>query len=169
MIAATSVPNWMTADAAAPGSPHPRTDGTISRCAVELMGMNSVRPWTRPRTIASMMVMFLLHLPNHRQDHRPPSHFLAEVAFEEAAHFLLSEIVVEQFVRPALMQHLHELCANLGQDVLALVDMEQSAGDDLRLPPDIPVGVDGYDHDDEAVFCEMLAVADDDLRNFLGL
>src|SRR5438552_16923697 len=55
MTAASHVPNWMTADAAAPGSPQPRRTGTISRWAVELMGMNSVRPWTRPRTRASRM------------------------------------------------------------------------------------------------------------------
>src|SRR3954468_22541310 len=47
----------MTALAAAPGSPQPRRIGTIARCAVEEIGMNSVSPWTRPRTIASMMDM----------------------------------------------------------------------------------------------------------------
>src|SRR3954463_11387556 len=178
----------MTADTAAPGSPQPRIDGTISRCAVELIGMNSVKPCTRPRTMASMMVIGLLfsgqwsaasgqikktlatdhsHLPDHRQNHRTATHFLAEVALEQTAHFLLRDVVVEQFIGRTRVQHLHELCANLGEDVLAFVDVQKPACDDLRLASDTPVRIDGDDDDHESILSEVLAIAYDDLRHFL--
>jgi hypothetical protein len=35
----------------------PRRRDAITRCAVELMGMNSVSPWTIPRMIACKIVM----------------------------------------------------------------------------------------------------------------
>src|SRR5699024_4899885 len=38
---------------AAPGSLDPISSPTIRRCADDEIGKNSVRPWTRPRTIAS--------------------------------------------------------------------------------------------------------------------
>src|SRR5438309_8877711 len=104
MMAAIHVPNWITALAAAAGSPHPSMTGTISRCAVELMGMNSVSPCTRPRTMASVMFILLypapqgelLHLPDHRQDQRPAAHGLAEVALQHGPHLLLQNVGVDQ-------------------------------------------------------------------------
>ena len=67
------------------------------------------------------------------------------------------------------MQHLHELCADLGEDVLALVDVHKSARDDLRLASDVPARIDRHDDDHESILGEMLAVAHDDLRHFLRL
>ncbi len=49
---AASVPSWVTAVNAAPGSSQPRKAGTIRRCPVLETGRNSVRPWTMPRTMA---------------------------------------------------------------------------------------------------------------------
>ena len=49
---AATVPSWMIASNAAPGSGQPSSAGTMRRCAVELMGRNSVMPWTSPRTTA---------------------------------------------------------------------------------------------------------------------
>src|SRR5581483_9511583 len=98
----------MTAEAAAPGSPHPSSTGTISRCAVEEMGMNSVKPCTRPSTTASRIDIVsakshtpaqhsalgtpFLHLPDHRQNHRPPPHGPAKVALECGAHRFLQQL-----------------------------------------------------------------------------
>src|SRR5262249_21419237 len=53
MITAATVPSWMTAEYAAPGSDHPSSSGMKRRWAVELIGRNSVIPWITPRTIAS--------------------------------------------------------------------------------------------------------------------
>src|SRR4030042_3447669 len=47
----------MTAENAAPGSSHPSNAGTSRRCAILLMGRNSVTPWTIPRTPASNKVI----------------------------------------------------------------------------------------------------------------
>src|SRR3954447_836886 len=46
------VPSWMTAVNAAPGSDHPASFGTMSRCAELEIGRNSVSPWTMPRMVA---------------------------------------------------------------------------------------------------------------------
>jgi len=59
MITAATVPSWMTAENAAPGSHHPNSSGAIRRWAVELIGRNSVIPWTMPRTIASTQLNLL--------------------------------------------------------------------------------------------------------------
>ena len=40
---------------AAPGSSQPSSAGTMRRCPLEEIGRNSVSPWTRPRTMASMV------------------------------------------------------------------------------------------------------------------
>src|SRR5215203_492115 len=106
MITARIVPNWMTAETAAPGSPQPRSSGTSLRWPVEEMGMNSVRPWTRPRTIASTMDKS--HLPNHRQDQRPPSHVLAEVALQECAHLFLQHVGIAQLGGRTFGKHANE-------------------------------------------------------------
>ncbi len=52
MSTASSVPIWMTAVNAAPGSPHPNSSGKIRRWALLEIGRNSVRPWMTPRTTA---------------------------------------------------------------------------------------------------------------------
>ena len=44
MSTASSVPIWITAVNAAPGSPHPKSSGKIRRWALLEMGRNSVRP-----------------------------------------------------------------------------------------------------------------------------
>src|SRR6476659_4575066 len=49
---AAIVPSWMTAVNAAPGSSQPANAGTMRRCAVLETGRNSVRPCTKPSTIA---------------------------------------------------------------------------------------------------------------------
>ncbi len=49
---ASSVPSCVMAVNVAPGSP-PMKSPAMRRCALEEMGRNSVRPWTRPRMIAS--------------------------------------------------------------------------------------------------------------------
>src|SRR6478735_6743377 len=49
---ASSVPIWMTAVNAAPGSPQPNSSGKIRRCALLEIGRNSVSPWMTPRTTA---------------------------------------------------------------------------------------------------------------------
>ena len=54
---AASVPIWITAENAAPGSCHPNSAGTIRKCAVLLIGKNSVSPCTTARTIASSKLM----------------------------------------------------------------------------------------------------------------
>ncbi len=53
MITAVSVPICVTAVKAAPGSSQPNSWDRISRCALDEIGRNSVRPWTMPRTMAS--------------------------------------------------------------------------------------------------------------------
>jgi hypothetical protein len=56
---AVSVPNWLTAVKAAPGSvPLGRNFPTMKRWALEEMGRNSVSPWIRPRTAASNQFTF---------------------------------------------------------------------------------------------------------------
>src|SRR5690606_16986485 len=58
MRTAVSVPIWVIAVNAAPGSAPPgRSSPTMRRCALEEIGRNSVSPWTRPRTTASHHVM----------------------------------------------------------------------------------------------------------------
>jgi hypothetical protein len=52
MSTASSVPIWMTAVNAAPGSPQPNISGRIRRCALLEIGRNSVSPWIVPRTTA---------------------------------------------------------------------------------------------------------------------
>ncbi len=52
MSTASSVPIWITAVNAAPGSPHPNSSGKIRRCALLEIGRNSVRPWMMPSTTA---------------------------------------------------------------------------------------------------------------------
>ena len=52
MSTASSVPIWMTAVNAAPGSPQPNSSGKIRRCAELEIGRNSVSPWSRPRKTA---------------------------------------------------------------------------------------------------------------------
>ncbi len=52
MITAVSVPIWVTAVNAAPGSAQPKIWLKISRCALLEMGRNSVRPWMMPRITA---------------------------------------------------------------------------------------------------------------------
>src|SRR6476660_1657403 len=52
MSTASSVPIWMTAVKAAPGSPQPKSSGKIRRCALLEIGRNSVSPWMTPRTTA---------------------------------------------------------------------------------------------------------------------
>src|SRR5690625_270554 len=55
MSTASSVPIWVMAVKAAPGSAAPgKNSPTMRRCAEEEIGRNSVRPWTRPRIIASI-------------------------------------------------------------------------------------------------------------------
>ena len=58
MITAASVPSWVMAVNVAPGSEcDGRNSPTMRRWALEEIGRNSVRPWTRPRMIASMKLM----------------------------------------------------------------------------------------------------------------
>src|SRR6476661_3595018 len=52
MSTASSVPIWITAVNAAPGSPQPNSSGKIRRCALLEIGRNSVSPWMTPRTTA---------------------------------------------------------------------------------------------------------------------
>src|SRR5687768_16879355 len=52
MRTASSVPIWITAVNAAPGSPQPNSSGKIRRCALLEMGRNSVTPWRVPSTTA---------------------------------------------------------------------------------------------------------------------
>ena len=52
MSTASSVPIWITAVKAAPGSPQPKSSGKIRRCALLEIGRNSVSPWMTPRTMA---------------------------------------------------------------------------------------------------------------------
>src|SRR5215211_6584264 len=54
MRTASSVPIWVIAVNAAPGSPQPNASPTMRRCALDEIGRNSVRPCTRPRTTASI-------------------------------------------------------------------------------------------------------------------
>ena len=49
---ASSVPIWMTAVNAAPGSPQPNHSGKIRRWALLEIGRNSVSPWMIPSTMA---------------------------------------------------------------------------------------------------------------------
>src|SRR5207247_7122700 len=51
------LPHWHTATKAAPGSGMPSNLGTMSRCALLLIGRNSVTPWTIPRRTASQTGM----------------------------------------------------------------------------------------------------------------
>ena len=51
---AASVPSWVTAVNAAPGSSQPSSAGTIRWCALEEIGRNSVSPCTIPKTMASI-------------------------------------------------------------------------------------------------------------------
>ena len=51
---AASVPSWVTAVNAAPGSSQPSSAGTIRWCALDEIGRNSVSPCTIPRTMASI-------------------------------------------------------------------------------------------------------------------
>ncbi len=52
MSTASSVPIWITAVNAAPGSPQPNHSGKIRRWALLEIGRNSVSPWMSPRTTA---------------------------------------------------------------------------------------------------------------------
>ena len=54
---AASVPICMTAVNAAPGSCQPNSAGTIFKCAVLLIGMNSVSPCTIANTMISSHVI----------------------------------------------------------------------------------------------------------------
>jgi len=59
---AVSVPIWVIAVKAAPGSPPEGSSGPrIRRWALEEIGRNSVSPWTRPRIVASshMFALFM--------------------------------------------------------------------------------------------------------------
>ena len=47
------MPSWVTAVKAAPGSSQPASSATTRRCALLLIGRNSVSPWTTPSTAAS--------------------------------------------------------------------------------------------------------------------
>ena len=49
---ASSVPIWITAVYAAPGSSQPKNFGKIARWALLEIGRNSVSPWITPRTTA---------------------------------------------------------------------------------------------------------------------
>src|SRR5690606_35457475 len=54
MTTASSVPSWVIAVNVAPGSvAEGSTSPRMRRCALDEIGRNSVRPWTRPRTSAS--------------------------------------------------------------------------------------------------------------------
>ena len=53
MITAVSVPSWVMAVKAEPGSSPPKNWPTIDWCALEEIGRNSVRPCTMPSTRAS--------------------------------------------------------------------------------------------------------------------
>ena len=53
MITAVSVPSWVIAVKAEPGSSPPKNWPTIDWCALEEIGRNSVRPCTMPSTRAS--------------------------------------------------------------------------------------------------------------------
>src|SRR5680860_1854117 len=52
MRTASSVPIWITAVNAAPGSPQPNSSGKIRRWALLEIGRNSVRPWRVPSATA---------------------------------------------------------------------------------------------------------------------
>ena len=53
MITAASVPSWVIAVNADPGSSPPKNWPTIDWCALEEIGRNSVSPCTMPSTSAS--------------------------------------------------------------------------------------------------------------------
>src|SRR5690625_2760600 len=55
MTTASSVPIWLTAVKAAPGSGQLKKAANTRRWALEETGRNSVSPWMRPRTTASRM------------------------------------------------------------------------------------------------------------------
>src|SRR4051794_924336 len=57
MSTASSVPSWLTAAKAAPGSLPKNSPDTIRRCPDEEIGRNSVRPWTRPSTTTSSQLI----------------------------------------------------------------------------------------------------------------
>src|SRR5437660_8464116 len=111
----------------------------------------------------------LSHLPNHRQDQRPASHFFSEVALEHRAHLFLKEVGVAKLVGRTFVKDANERGADLVEDVLALVDVYEAAGDDLRIANEPAVRVDRYDDDHESILGEMLPVPHHDLRHFLGL
>ena len=69
---AATVPSWMMASNAAPGSGQSSNAGTMRRCAVELMGKNSVMPWTSTRTTARRRPM--KSGPSCQEDTRRASH-----------------------------------------------------------------------------------------------
>src|SRR4051812_24188638 len=124
---------------------------------------------SEPTHHSSPFTHHYLHLPNHRQDHRPATHFFSKVPFELRAHFFLHHLDVAQLVGPAGLDQLHELCADLVEHVAAGVDMHQAAGDDLGVAHQLSVRVQRHHHDHEAVLREVLAVAHHHLRHLLRL
>src|SRR5712692_4354569 len=97
----------------------------------------------------SSLITFLSHLPNYGQNHRPPAHFLSEVALEKSPHLLLDNFEVAQLVGVALTDQLHELCADVVEDVLAGVHMYQAARDDLGIANQLSPGIECHHDDDE--------------------
>src|SRR4051794_27861444 len=53
MTTAAMVPSWITAVNDAPGSPQPKSSGTMRRWPLDDTGRNSVRPCTIPKMMAS--------------------------------------------------------------------------------------------------------------------
>src|SRR5437773_2548241 len=98
------------------------------------------------------------HLPNHGQDHRPPPHLFPEISFQLRPHFFLHHFDLAQLVGVALADQLHELCADLFEHFAAGVDVDQAAGDDLRVAHQPPARVEHHHHDHEPIFGQVLAV-----------
>src|SRR5688572_10801655 len=123
-----------------------------------------------PRSLATLgMTPYRLHLPDHRKNQRPATHGLSEIALERGPHLLLKQIGIAQLIRGTFGKHANQLFAQVVEHVLRRVDMDEPAGNDLRLPNELPGRID-RDHDDhEAILGEMLPIADDDFRHLFRL
>src|SRR4051795_829339 len=101
------------------------------------------------------------HLPDHGQDQRPATHRLAEVALQQGAHLLLQDVGITKLLGSAFTKDACQHAAHFVEHFLAGVDVHEAAGDDLGLPDEHSVRVDGHDDDHEAFFGEVLPVAHD--------
>src|SRR2546425_1285988 len=103
------------------------------------------------------------HFEDDRQDERALGSLLVDVAFQVHADFFFDDAPVRLFLGVGLLDRPDNDVARPRDELLPVV-AQKSSGDDFRQRFDFPrVFVDGDDRHDDAVFGEVLPVANDEL------